>query len=295
MNNSLKRPDPKVLIAFLAVPVLLYITVAVGPILFSLRFSMDKWTGGLAREFIGLENYVKLLQDSGFWLSFKNTFTITVLAVLGQVGGGVTVALILFSEIVRFRRFHRTVIFFPVVMSTVVIGLIWLIIYSADAGLLDKFLEAVGLQRLIIGWLDDPRYIIFTISVPIMWQYIGLYMVIIMASLENIPRDVLESAEIDGATGIKRTRYITIPLVYDTIKVALTICIAGTMRIFDHIFVMTGGGPGDSSTVLALYAYKMSFVRLNMGYGNAVAISILVISMCIVLATRKAMGGKRYE
>lgn len=291
MNNKLIRPKNIVIYGFLMPGIIIYAFIVVIPMILAMRFSLFHWSGGPKMHFAGLDNYLTLVQDKTFWISLKNNLVIIFFSVIGQVGIGFLLSVFLSSKLVRFKGFHRTVIFIPVILSSVVIGFLWTMIYNKDYGLLNWALNSLHLSSLIQPWLDDPKIVIYMVTIPIVWQYIGLYMVIFMSSLQSIPSEILEVAELDGATGWKKTRYITFPLLYDTVKVAIMLCIAGNMKVFDHIFVMTGGGPGTSSTVMAQYAYNNSFVMFKLGYGSAVSIGIMVISLLLIIVSRKLMGG----
>ncbi len=295
MNHKLMRPKTEVLLGLLSPGLLIYCFIVVLPLFVSFRYSLFDWSGGINMEFVGLGNYIDLVQDGDFWFSFKNNVMIIMLSILGQVGIAFVVSALLMSKLLKWREFHRVVIFLPVVLSAVVIGFLWTIIYSKDMGLLNWLLKALHLESFIIPWLDDPRYVIYTVTIPLIWQYIGFYLIIFMAAMQSIPKDIFEVADIDGATGIKKAVYITLPLLYDTLKVAIMLCIAGNMKVFDHIYVMTGGGPGKSSTVMAQYAYDNSFVMFKLGYGSAISIGILVLSLALILLSRKLMGGNKNE
>ena len=140
--------------------------------------------------------------------------------------------------------------------------------------------QASGVDRM---WLDDPNIVVNSISVTLVWQYVGLNVVIFLASLQNISPDILESAELDGAGGFKKVQYIIMPLMMNTVKVAALLTISGNMKIFDHIWMMTRGGPGTASTVLAVHAYKMSFQGMKLGYGATISIGIIFFSFILVL------------
>jgi raffinose/stachyose/melibiose transport system permease protein len=230
-----------------------------------------------------------------FWFAFKNNLIIVLLCIIGQIGIAFIISALLNSKMIRFKEFHRTVIFFPIVMSAVVLGIMWGLIYNKDIGVLNWFLSTIGLESLIKPWLDDPKIVIFSVVVPLIWQYIGFYMVILMSGMQSIPAEVYEVADIDGATGIQKALYITLPLLKNTIKVTIMLCIAGNMIVFDHIYVMTGGGPGKSSMVLAQYAYNNSFVMFKMGYGSAISMGIMILSMGLVLLTRLLLRGDTVE
>ncbi|ADQ39782.1 binding-protein-dependent transport systems inner membrane component [Caldicellulosiruptor acetigenus I77R1B] len=292
MERGLFKPKSRVFIGYLALPVAWYVFVVVMPLILALRYSLYDWSGGPRMRFVGLSNYAELIKDTDFWLSFKNNVIITLLCIVGQIGIAFVLAALMTTRVLKFKEFHRTVIFLPVVLSAVVIGFIWTLMYNQQIGILNWVLRAIGLESLIKPWLDDPKIVIYSVSVPLIWQYIGFYLVILMASLQSIPKEIFEAAEIDGADGFKRTIYIILPLLADTLKVSVMLCIAGNMKVFDHIYVMTGGGPGKSSMVMAQYAYNNSFIMFKLGYGSTISVGILILSLAIILLSRKLMGGK---
>ncbi len=292
MERGLFKPKSRVFIGYLALPVAWYVFVVVMPLILALRYSLYDWSGGPRMRFVGLSNYAELIKDTDFWLSFKNNVIITLLCIVGQIGIAFVLAALMTTRVLKFKEFHRTVIFLPVVLSAVVIGFIWTLMYNQQIGILNWVLRAIGLESLIKPWLDDPKIVIYSVSVPLIWQYIGFYLVILMASLQSIPKEIFEAAEIDGADGFKRTIYIILPLLADTLKVSVMLCIAGNMKVFDHICVMTGGGPGKSSMVMAQYAYNNSFIMFKLGYGSTISVGILILSLAIILLSRKLMGGK---
>lgn len=295
MARKLKSPKPLTFALFLGPIIGLFLFIAVLPIIVSVYYSVFDWTGGRTKNFVGLFNYIELLKDREFWLSAWNNIQIVALCTIGQVGFGLVVSFLLVSRGLKFKEFHRTVIFFPVVVSAIVIGFVWSLLYNKDYGLINWFLRLMGLEKLILPWLDNPGYIIFTVSLPVVLQFVGLYMIMFMGAIKSIPDEVYECANLDGCNEIQKSFYVTLPMIYDTFKVAVMICVSGTMKIFDHILVLTNGGPGKSSQVLALYAYNISFDRMKLSYGSTIAIGILILSFIITLSSRAALGGKRYE
>ncbi len=294
MQRTLPLPKKRtMLIAFLP-PLLLFAFVFVFPLIFSLRYSLTDWKGGLSTKFIGLENYKELVFDNNFWNSLKNTITVTVLVVIGQVGLGFIIAVFLVNKYVAWRNVHRTLIFLPVVLSPVVVGLIWTIVYNKRNGFLNLFLSSIGIQNIPL-WLSDPSIVLYSVSIPIIWQFIGLYMIMFLGSLENIPKSILESADIDGASTFQRSIKIMLPMIYPTFKVAMMLCISGTLKIFDQIFVLTGGGPGQSSMTMSLYNYRVSFDMMRFSYGSALSIAMIIITLVITGFSLRVLGGKRYE
>ncbi|MCH1952203.1 sugar ABC transporter permease [Enterocloster sp. OA13] len=290
MNNL--RP-PKFKFAIYLLPgILLYVFAVFVPVLGALYYSMFDWMGGPKKTFAGLQNYVTLLHDETFWQALKNNLVLTMICIVGQIGIAFLMAMLLNTRYVKMKQFHRVVSYFPVTLSAVVIGFIWSMIYDYNYGLLNTLLGVFGMESLQQAWLSNRKLALFLVSLPLIWQYIGYYLVIILSGLSSIDPGVLEMAEIDGATGFQRARYITLPLIRGTLIVCLTLCISGNLKTFDHIYVMTGGGPGISTMVMSLYAYQNSFVRYKMGYGSAISIGILIISLLITLLSRRIAGGK---
>lgn len=293
--NSLMKPPKRYFVFFLLPIFLLYAFAVLLPIVGASWYSLFEWSGGPKKTFVGADNYVRLLSDETFWLSLKNNLTIVLLSVIGQIGIALIIAAFLSSKMVRFARIHRTVIFFPVLLSAVVVGFTWSLMYNKDFGLINALLRSLGLENWIFPYLDDPDRVIYSLTAPLIWQFIGLYMVIISAGMTNVPTEVFEMGEIDGADGWRKMAYITLPLIKSTLMASLMMCIAGNMKVFSHISVMTNGGPGKSSMVMALYAYRRSFVMNEIGYGSAISIGILVISLGLIMITRLAFNRKEND
>ena len=283
------------ILGFIGIPVAIFIFIMIIPTFVGLYYSFFKWSGGPKKTFIGLDNYIKLFHDKIFWASFKNTLIFTFFMVVGQVGIAFIFTLFFTMKWLKWVEFHRRVMYLPSIIAPVVIGLIWQMIYNHQYGLLNQILRAAGLSDWIRPWLDDPKIAMYSVCIPVIWQYVGYYLVILMGAVATIPKDILEVAEIDGASGLQRTVYITIPLIWSTLKICLMMCIAGSLKAFDHILVMTGGGPGRATTVVSLYNYDTSFTHMKLGYANAMAVVILLISMAITVGSRKLMGGKNDE
>ena len=294
MQRSLGKPKTSDLLLANGFTLLLFSFVFVFPLFFSIRYSFFDWTGGRTENFIGLGNYARFFRDSSFWNSFAHTLLITAMVAVGQVGIGLVVSVILTLKFVKLLDFHRTVFFLPVVLSPVVVGLIWSMIYNSRQGLLNILLRALGVESPPL-WLDDPSWVLVSVSLPVIWQYFGLYMVMLLGALQNIPGSVLESATIDGANGWQQMTRIMIPSIYPTFKVAVMLCVSGTLKIFDHIYVLTKGGPGETSMTMSLYNYTVSFDMMQFSYGSAVSLGMIVITLAITFLTLKGMGGKRYE
>lgn len=293
MKSSVLRPKKWQFIMYLLPGIIWYVFVVFIPVIGAAYYSTFEWMGGPNKKFIGFENYLTLFKDAEFWHSFRNNLFLCIVCLVGQIGIAFVLALLLNSKIVKFKKFHRIVTYFPVTLSAVVIGFIWSMIYDYNYGLLNTFLKVIGLGSLQQAWLTNRSLAMFLICLPLIWQYIGYYLVIILAGFSSIDPSILEVAEIDGANGLQRARYITVPLIKNTLIVCMTLCIAGNMKAFDHIYVMTGGGPGTTTNVMSLYAYQNSFLRYKMGYGSSISIGILVLSIGITMLCRKIAAGKK--
>ncbi|HOO27016.1 MAG TPA: sugar ABC transporter permease [Lachnospiraceae bacterium] len=274
------------------IPFLYFLYILIIPLGTSAYYSLTKWKGVGDPKFIGLKNYITLVHDSNFWLVTKNTVILSLLCVLGQVGIALIIAFLMTIRRLKWKSFHRAVIFFPVVMAPIVVGYVWRFIYNSNYGLLNMFLNAIGKSSWIKNWLDDHDIVLRMVSIPVIWQYIGLYMILLMSGISAIPTEVFECAEIDGATGLKKSLYITLPLIWDTLKICIILCASGTMKIYDHLVALTNGGPGKASSSLALYCYDYTFKFGNFGMGAAIAVVILLLAVGISLLVQLLMGRK---
>ena len=278
-TRELRSPGQKILTYVLVlIPFIFFLCILIVPLGTSVYYSLCNWKGVGDPKFIGLQNYTKLFRDKNFWLVVTNTLKYSLYCTIGQVGLALIISLLLTGKTLRLKNFHRAVIFFPVVMAPVVVGFVWKIAYNADYGFINIFLRAIGLESVIRLWLDKPETIIEVVSIPVVWQYIGLYMVMLLSAMSSIDESIYECAELDGANGIQRALKITLPLIWDTFKVVIILVASGTMKIYDHIIVLTGGGPGRSSMSMAVYAYQNTFSFGHFGYGSAISVMILVIA-----------------
>lgn len=278
--HTLKRS--KLAIFFGLFPALLiYLGIAIVPIGFSLYYSLMDWNGIGSMKFAGLDNYVRMFNSDTFWLSVKNNVVIMVTGLIGQIPIGLLMALLL-NKALKGSGFFRTVGFMPVVISSVMVSLIWGMIYNTEYGLLNNFLKFIGLESWQQNWLSDPKWSILSISVAYIWQNVGLYMVMFLAALQNISDEVNEAAALDGATGLKRTWYVTLPMIRATLMVTIVYSISNSFRVFDLIQVLTGGGPAHQTEVMTIHMYSSAFVNLEYGYGSAVSIMILLFSLVVI-------------
>ncbi len=243
-------------------------------------------------KFIGFNNYVEVLQDPLFWKSFKNNLLIVAASVFGQVPIALLLSLVLLKN-GWFQKFIRASIFMPMVLSSVVVGIIWGYIYHPQIGILNFLLDSLGLGSWKMQWLSDPSVSMYAIMVPIIWLNVGPYLVMFIAALQNIPSEIDDAAQIDGAKGSRKLFSIKLPMIWDTIKVAVVLCISGSLKAFDLIYVMTGGGPAHSTELLASYMYNNTFSIYRFGYGSAVSTMIVIISLIMVAGSQYLMKSKK--
>lgn len=295
MRERIGKPNVITFFKYLTIPTVFYIFTVICPIFVGMYYSTFNWNGGVNKKFIGLQNYKTLLTNSEFWGSVLNNLEILFYCLIGQVLIALLVAVLLASKYLRLRSVYRFIIFLPCILSGVVVAFLWQIVYNANYGLLNWGMRLLGLDGAIKLWLDDPKVVVASIAIVLIWQYMGMHVVIFLASLQNISQEVLESAEIDGANGLQRTFYIVMPLMKGTIRVVTLFCISGNMKIFEQIYNMTRGGPGTASSVMAVFAYKTSFENMQMGYGSAASVLILVISLALIGVAQLILGGKKHE
>jgi len=276
------RPKTKVIVSYLLIPVIVYIFSVFVPLITAAYYSFFEWKGGPNMSFIGIENYVQLMKDSIFFESFNHNIFLVIACIIGQIGIAFVFVMMINSKLTKFKGMHRTFGFFPSTIAAVSIGFIWTMVYDYKRGILNWFLEAIGRNDEIKVWLNEPTLVMLLIAIPLVWQFIGYYMVIILSAISSIDKEIFEVAELDGANSFQRAIYIVMPLIKNTLLVCVTLCVAGNMKAFDHIFVMTTGGPGNASMVMALYGYKISFMQQNMGYGSAISIGIFFASLLVI-------------
>ncbi|GHU74771.1 sugar ABC transporter permease [Clostridia bacterium] len=267
---------------YVLIPMLLYVFSCFIPVIGAVYYSLNN-TFNFQFRFIGTGNYTALFKDPVFWLSLKNNLKIMMISACFQFVPAVIIACMMTTNLVRGKRFVQSMFFFPCVVSPIVITNVWKVMYTMRGGVINTFLTAIGLQALAQNWLADPKIIMTTIGIPLAWQFIGYYLVIVASAISNIDYSLLEIAMIDGATGFARTWHIILPLIRNTLVVALIICISGSIKIFDQVFAMTSGGPGYASSVLSMYAYNKSFVEGNFGYASAISVSMMLISFVMVI------------
>ncbi|MDR1772263.1 MAG: sugar ABC transporter permease [Hungatella sp.] len=287
MNRVLS--NKKAVLIFLLPALFLFFIIIVVPIFMSVFYSLTEWDGIGKQMFTGLDNYRKLFHNNGdgFWRAVKNSLIFAVGSVFIQLPISLILALLL-ARGVKGEQFYVRVYFIPVLISTVVIGQLWLKIYNPQYGLLNTILNTIGLGRFTGNWLGDTKKVIFAVIVPVLWQYIGYHMLLMYASARSISEEVFEAARIDGANGIQMAFRITIPLMKPILKVCATFAVVGSLKNFDLVYVMTGGGPAGASQLPSTLMVETIFSRNMYGYGSSMAIFIILECYIFAWLIRKA-------
>ena len=263
--------------AFLLPALVLYTTLTIIPVFYSVYYSLTKWDGVGAKVFIGIANYLKLFGAKEYWRITWNTIRMLFASVFIQVPIGTTLAYLLLRK-TKGYQFFRALYFIPVVVAPMAIALMFKLFYNGDVGPINQFLRAVGLSFLAKNWLSDTKIVVGSVIFPQIWQYIGYTLVIVFAAMKSIDSEILESAELDGANASQMYFRIIIPMAWDAIVVAIVLVISGSLKSFDYSWGLTQGGPGTSSAMLAVYMYRTAFIKNNFGLGSAISLTIVVFS-----------------
>lgn len=247
------------------------------------------WNGIATMEFIGLENYINAIQDAKFWESALHSFLLALFSTLSLLVY-LAISLILASKI-KGSDLLRKIYLIPMLLSSVAIAQLWIKVFNPSNGMLNSILMALGVDNPP-AWLAEPSIVLYAIFIPILWQYAGFYILIYYAALKNIPEPLVEAARIDGATPLQIAYKIKLPLIMSVFKVTIVLAIVGSLKYFDLIYVMTGGGPNGASEVMASYMYKLAFSSNEFGYGSAIGFLLLIITLIVTVIVRKATATK---
>ncbi len=267
--------------AFVLPALIIFVGFILCPLIVTGVYSFAEYDGIGDLKFIGFENYIKMFtEDRYFPTALKNSLILVVASLFIQLPISLLLALVL-AKGVKGEKFFRTVYFVPVVISSMVIGQLWMRMFNSDYGLLNSLIRALGFTDFEYSWLSNPTTAFLTTVVPAVWQYIGYHMLIFYAGIKSISKDYSEAAQIDGATKWQTTRKITLPLLAPIIKTCVIFSVTGSLRAFDLIYVMTGGGPNHVSEVPATLMYNNLFRKGLYGYGSAQAFFIVI--ECLLL------------
>lgn len=273
---------------FLA-PALIFLLFVYIPIIENVFFSLFEWSSFQPEKtFIGLKNYIDLFHDPVFFTALRNNVLYAVISLICQVGGGLILAAVLEDRLVRkWSPFFRTVFFLPVVISMTVIALLFDFIYNPEIGLLNQLLEAVGLDELTRAWLGDENTAMLSVIFVSQWQSVGYIAMLYIVSIQSIPAELYESAQLDGAGKIQQFFHITVPQTKEMSFVAVVMTLTGAFTVFNEPYILTGGGPGNASEVLSTFLYKSAFTKDMMDYASAIATVVLLLTLALSLIQMK--------
>lgn len=280
------------------VPALMILGVFVFyPLVRNIIYSFQSFTlSSVTKEWVGLKNYATLLSDKIILTCLKNNILYALISIVIQVGFGLVLAAVL--EDVAFRKLAptlRSIYFIPTVISMTVVCLLFDFVYNPQMGLLNSFLEMIGLESLTKIWLGSKKTAMYAVIAVSQWQSTGYVAMLFIVAIQKIPRDLYEAAEVDGASKIKRFFYITVPQVRQMFFVTMILTVSGAFTVFNEPYILTSGGPGTATMVLSLHMYQTGFVKNNMGYASTIAMLIFVITAVLSSVQFFSFGAEKEE
>ncbi len=279
--------DKKAILVFVLPAFILFCGIVIVPMFISVYYSFFEWDGIGEKVFNGIANYRSMFIDnSSFLKSLGNTLKLTLLTLFIQLPMAMVLGIILASGI-KGEGFFRTVYFIPVMLSAVMIGHLFRRIYDPNYGLLNMLLTSIGLESFARPWLGDMDTALYAATVPIIWQWIGYHMLLLYAAAKSVPGELRDAARIDGANALQTSFRIIIPLMGPVIKICVIMLIIGSLREFDMIFTMTGGGPAHASEMPSTLMISTLFSKYQYGYGSSMAVFIVVECLILTVIIQK--------
>lgn len=281
---------------FLAPAVAVCLVFMVVPGIMEFYLSLTDWNGiSSVYNYIGFRNFRQIFDDRVFYLAVRNTLIYSFLVVLLQHTFSLAMA-VLINRGIKGQRFYKTVLFIPCLLSSIVVGLAFNFIYNPINGQLNFMLGKLGLVSLAkTNWLGDPKIALFSIIFVSVWQYVGYCMIIYMAGLKGIPKEIIEAAGVDGTGSWQMFRHIEFPSIAPAFTINTVLSIIGTLKAFEVVYAMTGGGPGNATDVIATYIYKVGFSSSRMGYGTAVSLILFLMIVVISFIQVKILKARENE
>jgi raffinose/stachyose/melibiose transport system permease protein len=281
-----------------AVPAILILGIFVYfPLIENFIYSFQSFTlSSATKEWVGVDNYRHLFSDKIILVSLKNNILYAVISIVIQVGFGLVLAAVL--EDIAFHKFApalRSIYFIPTVISMTVVCLLFDFVYNPQMGLLNSFLELVGLDGFTRVWLGSKKTAMYAVIAVSQWQSTGYVAMLFIVAIQKIPRDLYEAAEVDGAGKLKRFFYITVPQVRQMFFVTMILTVVGAFTVFNEPYILTGGGPGTATMVLSLHMYQTGFVKNNMGYASTIAMLIFVITAILSSVQFASFGTEKED
>lgn len=254
------------------------------PVIFSVVLTFHNWNIISPMEYTGLNNYIRLFNDATFFKSLVNTLIFLAIHIPLQITVALFLAEIL-NQKIKLRGIFRGAFFMPVIVSGVVVTILWQQLYGFDTGLLNRLLVKVGLSK--IGWLTDPNWAMPSIAIMATWKNVGLYIVLFLVGLQTVPPQYYEAADLEGATNLQKFFKITLPMINPTIFMVVVLSTIGGFSLFIEPYVMTGGGPLNSTISAVLYIYKQGFFYYRMGYAATLGFFFAMLILAVVMIQKK--------
>jgi multiple sugar transport system permease protein len=254
------------------------------PVVFSIVLTFHKWNIISPMEYTGFANYLRLFQDTLFLKSILNTLIFLIIHIPLQIIVALFLAEVL-NQKIHLRGFFRAAFFLPVVVSGVVVTILWQQLYGFDTGLLNKILVTLGFGK--VGWLIDPKIAMPSIAIMATWKNVGLYIVLFLVGLQTVPKQYYEAADLEGATHWQKFFKITLPMINPTIFLVVILSTVGGFSLFIEPYVLTGGGPLNSTLSAVLYIYKQAFFYYHMGYSATLGLFFALIILSVVIIQKK--------
>lgn len=265
------------------------------PVVWNFILSFQEWDGYLSKRWVGLNNYIKFFTSKGEVKILWNSLYLGILSTVFAVIIGVMLAVLIYNLGKKEGSVYRLILFMPVMLPLAIIGLLFSFIYNPEMGLINQFLQLIGLGGLKTAWLENPKTVMNCIVVVGSWRMIGLSMMLSFAAMQSIPDSLLESARIDGASYIRQVFSIILPLIKPIVKIAAVFTLVMSFKTYDLVFVMTGGGPGKISKTIPLEMIDTAFRYNEFGYSAAMGFIATIAVMVVIGAVSKIMGGEQYE
>lgn len=282
LGSTMDKTNTKWRIALLALPLLVYLVFVVWPLFSSFFYAFTNWNGFDPNyKFVGFDNFAKIFTDRLFRGAAINTIIWMIAALFLPTLLGLGLALLIDTN-VRGGRIFKSIFYLPICLSAVVVGQIWIWIYQPDWGLLNTTISSLSGDKFTWAWLAKPNTALGSVIMAWSWQQTGLSMVIYLAGLTAIPSDYIEVCEIEGASSWQRTRMVVLPLLAPSTVVVVALSVINSLKGFDILYIMTGGGPFNSSDTLAMHMYNESFKKYLMGYGSAISVVLFLIAIAII-------------
>jgi multiple sugar transport system permease protein len=249
------------------------------PVVFSVILTFHKWNIIAPMEYVGLDNFKRLFQDRLFWRAILNTLYFLLVHIPLQIAVALALAYFLNQKLFM-RGFFRASFFLPVVISGVVVTILWQQLFGLETGLLNRMMTGLGLPR--VEWLSNPNIAMASIAVMATWKNVGLYVILFLVGLQTVPPSYYEAAEVDGATAWQKFRYITLPAINPTIFMVVILSTIGGFSLFIEPYIMTDGGPLNTTLSAMLYIYRQAFGYYHMGYSATLGLFFALLIMMVV-------------